>query len=317
MTTHRKICAMTAYREHGLVDADLSRLECELVRNSCYGSMRLYNEEDVMRAAEEKQVMIENERRAVAAKRKHDAVLTLSRLEAVPSIPHGDVAIPQEVLELVMSSLADMLEPHGIRGPGMIAMDIVNAGLCSRDFYKASKVGLTRLAQLVGVAFPTNIDWDRLTCHPKSMKLPDLKNAARFLGARIGGVKAEVIVSVLGALGVKGPVRVPAQVLRAVLLKRYQFLHPSLTGALDLLADQGSLIAKAALSLWFASAQRKVIAQQWPDAASFFAAHKQARARQQRERDRRLAAACRWQCSSQSLCSSDVWQLLSSTEHPV
>eukprot|EP00877_Chromochloris_zofingiensis_P008135 jgi/Chrzof1/3575/Cz13g01010.t1 len=259
--------------------------------------MRLYIEEDVIRAAEEKralvQTMIENGRRdraAAVVKRKHDAILALSQFQAVPRIPYGNVVVPQDVLGLVMSSLANMLEPGGVRGPGMVAMDIINAGLCSRDFYKASKVGLARLAQLVVSAVPTSIDWDRLTSDPKSLKLPDLKNAARFLEARIGGTKAEVIVSVLGALGVNRPVSVPAQVLRAVQAERTQPIHPSIDGALYLLARQGNIITETALRLRSARAQRKVIAQHWPDAASLFAFHDQARAREREERDRRMAA---------------------------
>jgi hypothetical protein len=64
--------------------------------------------------------------------------------------------------------------------------------------------------------------WDGVLHNPTSLKLPQLKEAARALGVQVTGSKPELVVRLLGAFGLSAPVpaAVPARLMRILQLER-------------------------------------------------------------------------------------------------
>jgi hypothetical protein len=116
----------------------------------------------------------------------------------------------------------------------------------SWDFHNAAKHGITLLLQQVeqltftfeysyyhkleeGLAGLPAADgwswqeWAACLSDPLSYKLPELKEAARQLYVVKSGTKAELILRLLGAFGLKAPSKAPPQLLRAMALERMGF----------------------------------------------------------------------------------------------
>jgi hypothetical protein len=113
----------------------------------------------------------------------------------------------------------------------------------SWDFHNAAKHGFTLLQQQVekltikrmggysygleyGLRYLPTADgwswqqWADLLSDPLSYKLPDLKEAAKQLHMIRSGTKAELVLRLLGAFGLKAPSKAPPRVLRAIALER-------------------------------------------------------------------------------------------------
>jgi hypothetical protein len=130
----------------------------------------------------------------------------------------------------------------------------------SWDFHNAAKHGFTLLQQQVeqlkikpdyGYRLESGLkglpaakgwswqQWADLLSDPLSCKLPDLQEAAKQLHVFKSGTKAELIVRLLGAFGLKAPSKAPPQVLRALALER--MCWQPWVGTESLLASQDAI----------------------------------------------------------------------------
>jgi hypothetical protein len=220
-----KMCATDAKAKFRLDDDDLARIAVEYKTNPYRArgpSMRLYLIGDV----EELSRIVGGEREvarreAEAAQAVEDERLRLERTQAAAAMAawteprvevHGSAAcpltsLPTDILELVTTKLAARLEPGGVIGPTAIARDLCNvAGTC-RDLRAAAYSGFRELARLVPT-LPEGTDWRTVFADPMSLKAVDLRDAARSLGLRVGGIKSDLAVRIAAHHGLKA--RAPA-----------------------------------------------------------------------------------------------------------
>ncbi|WIA16631.1 hypothetical protein OEZ85_013294 [Tetradesmus obliquus] len=160
----------------------------------------------------------------------------------------GEFPLPLEVLQKVMSCLAQF-EADGVRGPSMVACDLANAALVSKDFHKASKFGfstlkeqtaqlqvlpssefiipasvqcsyetLARLQRLPAAGGWSWQQWAACLQDPMQFSVYELKKAARQLAMPSNSSK--LVSRILQAFGLQEPTSVAPQLLRAVLLER-------------------------------------------------------------------------------------------------
>ncbi|WIA36852.1 hypothetical protein OEZ86_008103 [Tetradesmus obliquus] len=160
----------------------------------------------------------------------------------------GEFLLPLEMVQKVMSCLAQF-EADGVRGPSMVACDLANAALVSKDFHKASKFGFSTLeeqtAQLQVLPssdfiIPASVRCSRKTLarlqrlpeaggwswqqwaaclqDPMQYSVYELKKAARQLA--VPSNSSKLVSSILQAFGLQQPSSVSPQLLRAVLLER-------------------------------------------------------------------------------------------------
>jgi hypothetical protein len=135
----------------------------------------------------------------------------------------GQTSLGDDVLRLIVSSVASSYEPNGIRGTGVVARDLCNIALASRDLRAAAyDAGFGALASAISrhrtsglpAVEGSAVTWDIVVSDPMSAKLPDLRAAARAIGAKVTGTKPELVVRLLGFFGIARPSRVHPIVLR-------------------------------------------------------------------------------------------------------
>ncbi|KAF6261940.1 hypothetical protein COO60DRAFT_699338 [Scenedesmus sp. NREL 46B-D3] len=158
---------------------------------------------------------------------------------------HGSLQLPDTCLASIMAHLAGSMQPGGLRGPSCVAGELAQASLVCWDFYHAAHQGFQALAQatdslqqhpppqcleskllhgLAALPGPAALGgwafWDSVVQQPASLKLTQLKDAARQLGVMVTGTKAELMLRLLGGFGLAAPSRAPARLLRALQLER-------------------------------------------------------------------------------------------------
>ncbi|GBF96946.1 hypothetical protein Rsub_09026 [Raphidocelis subcapitata] len=161
---------------------------------------------------------------------------------------YGASPLPESVLAAVFDRLVADLEPGGVWGPGLVAQQLANASMVCWDWYHAAKQAFADLADAIDqrleqvpatreqlrwgggpsaaaawAGVPRALGWgvwDALVAAPAELKLPQLKEAAKALGEATTGTKPQLILRLLGALGLAGSTPMPARVLRAVALER-------------------------------------------------------------------------------------------------
>lgn len=293
------ICFTTCRARYGLTSDDLEALDCITCRNPHYRSaapMRLYVEDDVIALAldkeryeaEQRQYRIDHaeeiaaerasreqerkDRIAAEAKARRDASKAfMDRFYAfetahVPKSTPGN-GWPTDVIGRVMVMIARSLEPDGIRGPGIVAIDLLNAAIaCGPDAAADGFVELGRLCPGIGFGFDYR--------DPMAAKVRDLQDAACVLGLRSTGSKPELAHRILDELGLAVPPWpcVPLPVVRAVTeerrtaflsaeLRRARLQEPS---AATTLLEAGGLANVRGLR-----AGRMRLVSRWPDMRAF------------------------------------------------
>ncbi|GBF96945.1 hypothetical protein Rsub_09025 [Raphidocelis subcapitata] len=152
--------------------------------------------------------------------------------------------LPEEVLAAVFDRLVAGLEPGGVWGPGLVAQQLANASMVCWDWYHAAKEAFTDLAdaidQRLGQVAPSYAQlcqhdegqaaapwaripaglgwgfWDALVSAPAGLKLTQLREAANAIGVGAGGTKPQLILRLLGALGLANPTPAPARLLQSL-----------------------------------------------------------------------------------------------------
>ena len=203
--------------------------------------MRLYDEEDVKRASEEKEIRIRELESARAAQRvevlrwhaeekertKAKIKETVSAFKNLPPpiVRHSDViGLPMDVMDEIVMTIARSIEPRGVRGPCLVVRSIANIGLVCWDFHQCIRRALEFVGERSELeSLPVSL-CDRVVSDPTSLKLTELKEIARNVGAPVSGTKAEVIINVLRKFGLDRPCRMPSKCLRAVYLERKTFV---------------------------------------------------------------------------------------------
>lgn len=250
------ICFTTCRARYGLTSDDLDALDCVTCRNPHYRNaapMRLYVEEDVVALALDKEryeaerrqwaidhaeeIATERARReqerkeaiAAEAKARRDASKAfVDRFYAFKD-PYVSRSTPGngwpiDVLGRVLIMLARSLEPEGIRGPGIVSMDLLNAAMAFDDMRVAAADGFAELGRLCpGIGF--GFDYR----DPMAAKARDLQDAACVLGLKSTGSKPEIAHRILDELGLVVPPWpcVPLSVVRAVAEERRSAFLPA------------------------------------------------------------------------------------------
>ena len=227
-----KLCASDAKSTYKLNESDLAELACEFRRNPHYRSapdMRLYTDVDLRGAVQRKLERLREEaalraaaevRRASAAKEEkartkslvktfRDASVSASASTSAGARDSDSIDLPPDILKKIASILASSLEVDGVRGPGIVARDVLNFGMACLDTSKVVGDAIASIgeASCEWEASRTGAitDWDRIVADPTSFKLPELKEAARGLGVKVSGTKPELVMRVLGEFGIDRP----------------------------------------------------------------------------------------------------------------
>jgi hypothetical protein len=261
------ICVSTVRKEYKLNDDDLKEIECKYVRNPryrCAPEMRLYVEDEVKKLAKniekkkelERQYNIEHadeilskkleekkkkqDEKRKEKKKEQDEKKTLVKnfTSNTISIEYGSTNLPNEILMLIMNKVIDTYEPNGIRGPSIIAQEIINIGLSCKDFYNILKYGLETLSNIMNIMNINQInwdllDWDKLIKNPNSAKLPILKTAARELELKVSGTKAELIIRILEQFGTDKPINCPAKLAFGLECERCQGVNSRISRIIE------------------------------------------------------------------------------------
>jgi hypothetical protein len=298
------ICLTTCRARYGLTTDDLEVLDCITCRNPHYRNaapMRLYVEDDVAELARDKdrqeaaqrQYRIDHaeEIAAVRARREQErkdqiAAEAKARRDASKAYVERFYAFqcsnliraspgnrwPVDVLGRVMVMVARSLEPDGIRGPGIVAADLLNAALAfGTDMRVAISDGFAELSRLCpGIGF--GFDYR----DPMAAKARDLQDAACVLGLKSTGTKPELAHRILEELGLVVPPWpcVPLPVVRAVAEERRPaFLPADLRRARlrDLEASSALCAAGGLANVRGLLAGRMRLTTRWPDMPSFMA----------------------------------------------
>lgn len=298
------ICLTTCRARYGLTPDDLDVLDCITCRNPHYRSaapMRLYVEDDVAELARAKEryeaaqrqyridhaeeiaavrSLREQERKdqiVAEAKARRDASKAFvarfySVVESIDNRTTRGNRWPVDVIGRVMVMLARSLEPDGIRGPGIVVMDLLNAAMVfGTDMRVAVADGFAELGRLCpGIGF--GFDYR----DPMAAKARDLQDAACVLGLRSTGSKPEIAHRILEEIGLVVPPWpcVPLPVVRAVAeerrsaflpaeLRRVRLQDPSASAAL---IEAGGMANVRGLRTG-----RLRLAKIWPDMRAFIA----------------------------------------------
>lgn len=126
----------------------------------------------------------------------------------------------------VFSFLVASQDPATFRGPVAVSRDIAHASLACRDMHAAAAGAWRQLAEAAPTLadppesfahaawLPGSLtwdDWDEVLRNPNGCLVLTLKKAARTLKAPVTGAKAELVLRVFEALGMKEPVGAPAR----------------------------------------------------------------------------------------------------------
>ncbi|PNW79700.1 hypothetical protein CHLRE_08g363450v5 [Chlamydomonas reinhardtii] len=328
-TPTRRICLSAAMAQYGLSRKEMDALtDVHLEPNPHHARgapMRLYLAHQVAELAAKKQERLRYEADhadEIAAAREEEArqrreaakqaaalrareaklaaqakVAPLRRQSIGDSVPAGATPLPQELWAVVFQRLAATLEPQGgVRGPSVVAEDIVRAGLACRDMFIASRAGLEALAEEVvakrhldmqrpplPVAAPV-VDWarwDKALRTPLDCLVPELKSACKDVGTTCSGTKAELVVRLMNHFGLPDGRRCPVSAKLWVALRQEhaQYGHhngvltPLLGSALRDLLEVGDAAAARALQYGSLSAFRRRVAAAYGDTAGVMAAH--------------------------------------------
>lgn len=309
-----RLCVTTVKKRYGLNDKDLEGLDVKYDYNP-WGPhpMRLYKKGEVeqvaaakaaqrqweedhkeelaaQRLAAQKQRKAEQMAQAKAAVERF-AARAAAAAAAKQQQREGDdgVVLPVEVLEAVMGSFTiSSVRPDALMGVWGAATAIAQAAAASSTWYLASKAALQTLAaavppQLLLAAFPQLPGplgweaWDAVVQEPASLKLDQLKEAARVLGTTISGTKPQLVVRLLERLGLDAPRALPARLHLALQEEKRRFLVDVAT-KLPVLGAQGNAVAAAAVSAPWQHWQ--ALAAEFPTMAALQAAYQAARAKQ-------------------------------------
>ncbi|KAG2439130.1 hypothetical protein HXX76_004497 [Chlamydomonas incerta] len=342
-TPTRRICLSVAMASYGLSRKEMDALaDVQLEPNPHHARgapMRLYLEHQVAELAAAKQARLKYEAdhaeeiaeaREEAARQRREAakeeakqrvreakqaaqarVATLRRQSIGDTVTAGATPLPQELWAVVFQRLAATLEPQGgVRGPGVVAADIVGAGLACRDMFIASRAGLEALAEEVEAkrhldprqppmpgamqkyAMPPSqaapaVDWarwDKVLRTPLDCTVVELKAACKDMGEMVSGTKAELVVRLMAYVGLPDGRRcpVPARLWVALRQERARYGHhtgalsPTLAAALRDLSEAGDAGAAGALEYGNLYAFRRRMAAAYGDTAGLLAAHRAA-----------------------------------------
>ncbi|KAG2439129.1 hypothetical protein HXX76_004496 [Chlamydomonas incerta] len=327
---NQRICQSHAMERYGLARWELDALtDMKLKPNPYYKSaapMRLYLQREVKAIYEKKQEHLKYEAdhaeefaaaREEAARQRREAAkeaalakeAPLKRPSAGESVPAGNTPLPQELWAVVFQRLAATLEPQGgVRDPGVVAADIVGAGLACRDMFIASRAGLEALAEeveakrplgmltapipaLVNAGAGAGVDWarwDKLLRTPLSCAMTELKAACKEMGEMVSGTKAELVVRLMAHFGLPDGRRCPVPARLWVALRQEHNWRPygsadarnklicdaQITTALRELSEAGHSVANTALCCTLQPLFRCLLSQAYGDTADRLAAHR-------------------------------------------
>ena len=158
------------------------------------------------------------------------------------SLPYrSGTVLGLDIWEIILKKLCEDLDTEGLRGPSVIARDLIDASLTCKEVHAATLPALQHLAQMCPSISATVSDelWNEFVVNPSKLNLSDIKNLAKSGGVSLGQRKSIITVQIMERMGLTRPIRVPARVLKAVVREKcerpegvLQMCHriPGLTG---------------------------------------------------------------------------------------
>jgi SAP domain/XPA protein C-terminus len=210
-----RVCASAAKYEYNLTERDLQPLDCVYKRNPYYGSaapMRLYCRLEVQELAEQKQAALvweEEHAEEIEAQRvkcikqakdqaKHSVQMYNASTLDAPLITDTALGLPIQVWSVALTFILN----DTVRGVYDVASDLYNLKCAGKAVVSVAQEGFRLLAEKCP-ALPADISWSTVVGAPLTLRIPELKAAARQLNLQVGGTKAILVARILHAFGLR------------------------------------------------------------------------------------------------------------------
>ena len=241
------ICAKEARRSYGVNDNQLSQLLCQRHHNPFHHHgvpLCMYKVTGVEQLAEVLKVIKEydtahageilaakKQAQKAAAQHAKEATAAFSQAQANKKICPGNSPLDSSVWEVILTHLTADCDLGGLRGPSTIAGDIAHASMVWPEAREAAPAAWKALADKckawsddynVDIAaatipkLPDGVDWagvKAVISQPQTLTMPALKTTARQLKIKLTGTKAQLILRLLAAFGLKAPSKVDSVLL--------------------------------------------------------------------------------------------------------
>ena len=236
------VCLTTVRNCYKLKDEDFAHLKYKKVTNPHCASaapMRRYNVEEVKKLAKAKE-----ERRAyelehadeikaakdAEKKAKAKAYLDICTAKvktwqdgALTSLPYcSGTSLHLDIWEKILNKLCEDLDTKGLRGPSVIARDLINASLTCKELFAAVLPAMQSLGQMCPSISPTVSDelWSDFMLRPNNLLLSEIKTLAKSGGVKVSQQKPIIIAELIQSLGLTRPIRIPARLLKEVVREK-------------------------------------------------------------------------------------------------
>ena len=129
--------------------------------------------------------------------------------------------LPLEIWELVLMAVCNDIDPEGVRGPSVVARDLMNASFTCKELYNASQPAFQHLSTFCEV-MPHGTDelWTTFVSDPTALRLDEIRTLAKATSIKISQPRSALIIELMNTLKLHKPSRIPAKVLKAVLREK-------------------------------------------------------------------------------------------------
>ena len=239
------VCVTTVRNSYKLKDEDFAHLKYKKLPNPHYLSaapMRLYNEEEIKKIADAKnkqrayelehadeiKAAKDAEKKAIAKAYLDDCTAKVDSWQdgAIKSLPYRTgTALHLDIWEKILKKLCEDLDTKGLRGPSVIARDLINASLTCKELFAAALPAMQHLGQMCP-SLPSTVSEDlcnEFVLNPDSLLLSEIKTLAKSRGVRTSQQKPIIIVELIQRMGLKRPIRVPIRLVQAVVKEKQSY----------------------------------------------------------------------------------------------
>ena len=130
--------------------------------------------------------------------------------------------LPIEIWEMILVAVCKDIDVEGVRGPSVIARDLINASMASKELYSASLPAFQHLSSFCP-PMPCGADelWNAFVSDPMAMRLEDIKTLAKKSSVKVSQPRPALIVQLMNYMKLQRPSRIPAKLLKAVMRERW------------------------------------------------------------------------------------------------
>jgi hypothetical protein len=126
-------------------------------------------------------------------------------------------------LRCIFEKIVQEYEPSGVRCCLSIVKDLVNISETCWDFRNVLReFTIPDFDSKVATSLSNSTtNWEKVLQEPSSLRLPDLKQAARTLDIKVSGTKAELILRILQEFQLTKPSIIPAMLKYRIIQEKY------------------------------------------------------------------------------------------------